>query len=296
MTNAVVRYQPAGPSLATQHAVTQSATDAVRTLVQSAATGDLTPRRAKRLAVVLKHAEQLTESIVGIVEDNDRMAAASAAAARDIEQCTTDIDALLTKRATNAVARAEATEREKHVVGVVRQQMRVQKLTAEVQAEELAQRLNALKASRPSGAKKATVTTAPQASGPTPAKDAGNNALLARLSREAASVLREVQAGVVLADARHPYHAFAGCLYLRARLDGDDAAAAALRARDELLAHMREDHEFSPAERTAFRREYGDLKKRLDGKAETRQGATLLSMLQKVGAARGPANRGRGVQ
>ena len=290
MTKAVVRYQPAFPSLATRSDVTQSATEAVRTLLQRAAEGDLTPRRAKRLAVILGHAEQITDSIVRIAEDGDRMAVAAAEAARDIERCTTDVDALLTTRGTNAVTRKEAAEREKHVGTAVQQEMRVRRLTAEVQAEELTHRLDALKAARLSRAKATTVTTAAPTSGPTSAKDATADALLARLSSEAASVLREVQAGVVLADARHPYHAFAGCLYLRARLDGDDAAAAALRARDELIAHMREDHEFTPAERKAFRREYEDLKKRLDTKADAHQGATLLSMLKHVGAASAPAN------
>jgi hypothetical protein len=298
VTKAVVLYQPAVPSLATKSEVTQSATDAVRTLVQRAAEGDLTPRRARRLTVVLGHAKQIVESLIGIAEDNDRMTVAAAAAARDIEQCTTDIDALMTTRATNAVTRKEAAEREKHVASAVHQEFRVRRLTAEVQAEELTQRLNALRAARPPHPKAATVIPTAPKSGPTSAKDADDAALLARLSAEATSVLREVQAGVVLADARHPYHAFAGCLYLRARLDGDDAAAAALRARDELIAHMREDREFTPAQRKEFRREYEHLKKQLEGKTETRQGAALLAMLERVGAASGPSNNGngRGVQ
>ena len=290
MTKALVRYQAAVPVRATNSDVTQSATEAVRTLVQRAAEGDLTPRRAKRLTVVLGHARQITESIIGIAEDNDRMAVAAAAAARDIEQCTTDIDALMTTRATNAVTRKEAAERENHVASAVQQEMRVRRLTAEVQAEELTQRLNALKAARPPHPKASTVTTTAPSSGPTSAKDATVDALLARLSAEATSVLREVQAGVVLADARHPFHAFAGCLYLRARLDGDDAHAAALRARDELIAHLRDGSDFTPPERRAFRREYDDLKKRLDAKADARQGATFLSMLKHVGAASAPAN------
>lgn len=295
MTKAVVRYQPVVPSLATRSDVSQSATEAIRTLIQRTAAGDLTPRRAKSLAVVLGHAERITESIVGIAEDSDRMAVAAAAAARDIEQCTTDIDALMTTRAANAVTRKEAAEREKHVASAIHQEMRVRRLTAEVQAEELTHRLDALKAARPSRTKASTVTPAAQRSDPTSAKDADDAALRARLSAEAASILREVQAGVVLADARHPYHAFAGCLYLRARLDGDDAAAAALRARDELIAHLRDGSDFTPPERRAFRREYDDLKKRLDAKADARQGATLLSMMQHVGAASAPGN-GNGVQ
>lgn len=290
MTKAVVRYQPVVPNLATKSDVTQSATEAVRTLIQRTAEGDLSPRRAKRLAVVLGHAEQIVESLIGIAEDNDRMTVAAAAAARDIERCTTDVDTLMTTRATNAVTRTAADQRKKHVAGVVHQEMRVQRLTAEVQAEELTHRLTALKAARPPHAKAATVAPAAQNSGSTCPKDTDRDVLLARLSREAASILREVQAGVVLADARHPHHAFAGCLYLRARLDGDDAHAAATRACDELIAHLRDGSDFTPPERRAFRAEYVDLRKRLDAKADARQGATLLSMMQHVGAASAPGN------
>lgn len=294
MTTAVVLSRPASHGLAAKD-MTSSAADAINALVRSAAAGDLTPRRAKCLTVVFEHATQITESIVQIAEDGNRMTAAAAVAARDIEQCTTDVHALITTRAENAVKRTEADERKKHVAGVVQQEMRVQRLTAEVQAEELSQRLAALKAARPDRTTTSITQPAASRSSPASAKDADADALLARLSREAASALREVQAGVVLADARHPYHAFAGCIYLRARLDGDDAHAAAMRARGELIEHMREDHEFSPAERKAFRREYEELKKRLDAKADARQGATLLSMMQHVGAASAPGN-GTGVQ
>lgn len=289
MTKAVVPYRPASHGLAAKD-MTSSAADAITTLVRSAAAGDLTPRRAKRLTVTLEHAKRITESIIQIADDGNRMAAAAAAAARDIEQCTTDVDALVTKRAESAVKRTEADERKKHVAGVVQQEMRVQRLTAEVQGEELAQRLAALKAARPNRATTTPTQPAASRSSPASAKDAGADALLARLSREAASVLREVQAGVVLADARHPFHAFAGCIYLRARLDGDDAHAAAMRARGELIAHMREDREFSPPERKEFRREYVELKKRLDATADARQGAALLSIMKHVGAASAPGN------
>lgn len=289
MTKELTLHRPASLAPAAKD-MTSSAADAINALVRSAAAGDLTPRRAKFLTVVLNHATQITKSIVQIAEDGNSMTAAAAAVARDIEQCTTDVDVLITTRAENAVKRTEADERKKHVAGVVQQEMRVQRLTAEVQAEELSQRLAALKAARPDRTTTSTTQPAAPFGSPASPKDAGADALLARLSREAASVVREVQAGVVPTDARHPYHAFAGCLYLRARLDGDDAHAAAMRARGELIEHMREDREFTPPERKAFRREYEELKKRLDAKADVRQGATLLSMMKHVGAASAPGN------
>jgi hypothetical protein len=288
VTKAVVLYRPASQRLAAKD-MTSSAADAINTLVRCAAAGDLTPRRAKRLTVVLEHAARITDSIVQIAEDNNRMAAAAAAAAREVAQCEADIAAYEAAAADHAAKRAEAEERATLAPAVVKEEMNVRSLTARVQAAELKQRLDALTPATADHAQSREQRSATPSIPPS-ARDASEDALLARLSGEAASVLREVQAGVVLFGARHPYHAFAGCIYLRARLDGDDAHAAAMRARGELIAHMREDHEFSPAERKAFHREYGELKKRLDAKADARQGATLLSMMQHVGAASAPGN------
>jgi hypothetical protein len=264
------------------------AQEAARRIVQHAASGRLSPGHAGRLRRVFEDIEGVTQSIRRIAADGDRMAAGAAACARDIAECEAAVASYQAAAAASAAQRAEAEERKKLAADVVQKESRVRGLTADVQAEELEVRLAALKAQHIPVPAPAMREAAPRSSAAaTPTADA---ALLARLSAEAASILRGVLAGVVLADARHPYHAFAGCLYLRARLDGDDAAAAALRARDELIAHMREDHEFTPAERKALRREYDDLKKRLDAKADAHEGATLLSMLKHVGAPSAPAN------
>jgi hypothetical protein len=269
------------------------AQETAQRIVQYAASGRLSPRQAGRLRRVFEDAEDVTELIGRIAEHGDRMAAGAAVCARHVAECEAAVASYQAEAAASAALRAEAEERKKLAAVVVQKETRVRGLTADVQAEELKVRLAALKAQRASAPAPATREAAPKAS--SAATPTADDALLARLSREAASVLREVQAGVVLTDPRHPYHAFAGCLYLRARLDGDDAHAAAMRARGELIAHMREDHEFTPAERKAFHREYEEVKKRLDAKADARQGATLLSMMQHVGAASAPGN-GNGVQ
>jgi hypothetical protein len=196
VTKAVVRYEPAVPSLATRSDVTQSATDAVRTLIQRTAAGDLTPRRAKRLTVVLAHAERITKSIIGIAEDNDRMTVAAAAAAREIAQREADI-------AAYDALRAEAEERANHAAAVVQKESRVRELTADVKAEELELRLAALRAEK-------TRTAAPSAQpilqqrGPTAHTPDAREALLERVEEDAARIVREVQAGSVPSSAHRP--------------------------------------------------------------------------------------------
>jgi hypothetical protein len=271
-----------------------AALDAVTALLENAATGRVSPRQARRLQTVLTSAKGIAATIFDIVEDGDRMAAEAAECGRRIAQCDAGIAAFRAAEAQSAAARTEAEERATHLPKVVEQEMRLRKLTAQVQAEELATRLAALKAARPAKTKPATSNdTTPKPSAST--RPSPEDALLARLSSEAAAVLREVQAGSVPTDARHPFHAFAGSVYLRARLDGDDARTASTRAQDALVAHMRESHEFTASERKAFRRAYDDLKKELDGTSEARQGERFLSMLGRVGAASAPSN-GRGVQ
>ncbi|HYC59915.1 MAG TPA: hypothetical protein VEK79_10160 [Thermoanaerobaculia bacterium] len=291
MTTALTVHQPS--ALARNTDPPSPAQETAQRIVEQAAWGRLSPRHAGNLRRVFEDVEHVAQSIRRIADHGDRMAAGAAACARDIAECEAAVARYQAAAAASEAERAEAEERAKLAADVVQKEARVRGLTADVRAEELEIRLASLKAQRAPVPAAATREAAPRnSSAATPTDD---DALLARLSREAASVLREVQAGVVLTDPRHPYHAFAGCLYLRARLDGDDAHAAAMRARAELIAHMREDHEFTPAERKAFRREYEDLKKRLDAKADTRQGATLLSMMQHVGAASAPGN-GNGVQ
>ena len=314
MTTALTVHQPS--PLARTTDPPSPAQQVAQRLVLHAASGRVSPRQAARLQRIFEDIEDVTESIVRIAEHGDRMAAGAAACARDVAACEAAVASYQAAAAACETQRAEAEERTRLAAAVVQQEHRVRVLTAGVQAEELALRLAALKAERraavatakPAATAHASATTAATAHTPgsvrtpasarsaAPSHDASDEALAARLASEAAAILREVQVGLVPTDARHPNHAFAACLYVQAKLDGQDAAGAAAQAQEALIAHLRDGHEFRPAERKAFRGVYDDLKKRLDAAADTRQGATLLSMMKHVGAASAPANNGRGVQ
>jgi hypothetical protein len=314
MTTALTAYHPS--PLARKTDPRSPAQEAAQRIVQYAVSGRLSPRHAGRLHRVFDDVEDVIESIRRIAEHGDRMAAGAAACARDMAACEAAVASYQAAAAACETQRAEAEERTRLAAAVVQQEHRVRVLTADVQAEELEIRLAALKAERhaavatakPPATAHAGATTAATAHSPgavrtsasarsaAPSHDASDEALAARLASEAAAILREVQVGLVPTDARHPNHAFAACLYVQAKLDGQDAAGAAAQAQEALIAHLRDGHEFRPAERKAFRGVYDDLKKRLDAAADTRQGATLLSMMKHVGAASAPANNGRGVQ
>jgi hypothetical protein len=286
MTKAVTLYRPASQGLATKDR-TSSAADAINALVRRAAAGDLTPRRAKRLTVVLQHAARITESIIQIAEECDRMAVDAAVSAREVAQCEADIAAF-------DALRAEAEERATHAAAVVRKESRVRELIADVQAEEFELRLAALRAEKARSEAPAVPPIAQQRR-PTVQTPDEREVLLERVEAEAARIVREVQAGSVPTGSKHPYHAFAGCLYMQAKLDGHAARLAASFAQRELVSQMLTGSELTPAQITALGREYLALKKRVDGAADVRKNAAVLDALSRFGAAPTSSN-GEGIQ
>lgn len=286
MTKAVTVYRPASQGLATTD-TSSSAADAVNALVRRAAEGDLAPRRAKSLRVVLEHAVKITGSIVQIAEDCDRMVVDAAVAAREVAQCTADIAAL-------EALRVEAEERAKNAATVVQKESRVRELTADVKAEELELRLAALRAEKACQEAPAVAPVAPQRRPAAQTPDQGE-VLLERVEAEAARIVREVQAGSVPTGSKHPYHAFAGCLYMQAKLDGHTTRLAASFAQRELVSQMLTGSELTLAQITALGREYLALKKRVDGAADARKSAAVLDALSRFGAAP-PSSNGDGVQ
>lgn len=293
MTTAVSIYRPASQGLAAKD-VTSSAANAINALVRHAAAGDLTPRRARRLTAILQQAERITESIVQIAEDSNRMAAAAASAARDVAQCEADIAAYDAAAAASAALRAEAKERANRAPVVVQKESRVRELTADVQAEELELRLAALQAEKTRAAAPAALPVAQQRR-PTVHTPDERDALLERVEEDAARIVREVQAGSVPTGPKHPYHAFAGCLYMQAKLDGHSARLAASFAQRELVSQMLTGSDLTSAQIAALGREYFALKKRVEGATDARKHAAVLDALSRFGAAPASSN-GEGVQ
>jgi cell division septum initiation protein DivIVA len=168
--------------------------------------------------------------------------------------------------------------------------MDVRKLTAKLQKRQLQQQLDALDAE---AAQKEQPPPPPPAAQPgrfgVRAPDI-TDATLERLSADAARIVREVQAGAIPTGVRQPFHAFAGCLYLRAQLDGKDTREAAWVARGELISHMLDDADFSPSQIRAFAKEYEALKRQLREQNEQNRGQSLLASLHNLGVPTIPKN------
>lgn len=270
----------------TTHAVT-----AVRSIVQRVASGDVSPRQARRRHDALHFAREIASDIGRIVEDAQKMVIGSATVTREVAKCAAEIDAYRTEAAENEAKRAEAKARNEAAPDAVKQEIRVRKLTAEVQAEELEVRLAALKAEKSRAAAPAAPPVAQQRRTTARTPD-GSDVILERLQEEAARIVREVQAGSVPTGARHPYHAFAACIYMHAKLDGQPTRDAAAHAQRELVSQMLTERDFTLAEISALGREYQALKKRFEGAADTRKNATVLSALSRLGTVPASTNGG----
>jgi hypothetical protein len=295
MTTAVVRRAaevlPLEPfdDRITTHAVT-----AVRSIVERVASGDISPRQARRLDQAFHVAGEIAGDIRRIVENGQQMVIGAAAVTREVAKCAAEIDAYATEAAENDAKRAEAAARKDAAPDAVKQEIRVRKLTAEVQAEELEVRLAALKAEKT----RAAAPTAPAAPPVAQQRRAithtpdGNEVILERLHEEASRIVREVQAGSVPTGARHPYHAFAACIYMHAKLDGQPTREAAAHTQRELVSQMLTERDFTLAEISTLGREYQALKKRFEGAADARKNATVLSALSRLGTAPASSNGG----
>lgn len=289
MTTAVVRAADLLALEPFDDGITTHAVTAVRSIVERVASGDVSPRQARRLDQAFHVAGEIVGDIRRIVEDGQQMVIGAVTVTREVAKTAAEIDAYTTVAAENEAKRAEAKARKDAAPEAVKQEIRVRKLTAEVQAEELERRLAALKAETTRAAAPATPPVAQQRRTTAHTPD-GSDVILERLQEEAARIVREVQAGSVPTGARHPYHAFAACLYMHAKLDGQPTRDAAAHAQRELVSQMLTERDFTLAEISTLGREYQALKKRFEGAADARKNATVLSALSRLGAA--PSNGG----
>ena len=104
---------------------------------------------------------------------------------------------------------------------------------------------------------------------------------------DARRIVEDVSAEHIPMDARQPYHAFAGCVYLTERLNGATPADAAAHTRAVVADRIASGAEMTLNDRLAHKFQYEQLKTRLDRAAKTRDGVVLLDALHKMGAGNG---------
>jgi len=257
-----------------------AATASIEQLIAKIASGKISFRAAERL-------RRTTSTLGGIVGDIERVAThgqhiarESAKLARDIEQFATEIDGFQLERAENAITRAEAKVRAAGAVEAASEELRVRTLTATVRAEELQAQLDARRAERirdRASAERERSAVQSRAAKTRATREARAAAALQTEQDLALRILRDVQIGAVPADAAHPYHAYAACVYLAAQVDdGLTTEAAAERTMDALLRLML-GVEVAPDAIARYHEAYLELKARAVAAARQKDTAELFA-------------------
>jgi len=274
--------------------VTDTAITAVEDLITGVGSGDISLRQARKIGEAAETVHGFTRQVSRIVHDTADIARIGATCVRDVAQLHAEVSAYKAVQAKNDADREAEDARGGKIGAVVAAELETRELTAEVKNLQLRQQLATLKAEQAKTGGSAHVAAPP----PAPTRisvPSDEEATRARLTTEAEEVLRHVQTGNIPAGARFPFHAFAGCLYLRLQLDGNDASAAARMVTKELVAHMLHGGDFTAAQIREFARQHEELKKQLRAKADRTHSDQLLSSLGKIGVHRAPAN-GDGVR
>jgi len=263
----------------------RTATDAIQNVITHIGHGTISRREAERLRLASSTLGSVVQTIERVATHGENIARSSARLVRDIEQFATEVDDFQTKRTENEVHRVEAAERKKHVRAAVREESRARTLAATLQAEDLQEQLDARRAARERERQRVDqerATAEQRVDRNRASRDARVDAARRKNEGEAARIARDVQIGAVPADPAHPYHAYAGCIYLAARLeDGLPSEEAAERTRDAVLGLML-GPTVAPDEIAAYHAAYLDLKARAKTAATHRDTTTELRAAAKV--------------
>jgi len=261
----------------------EGALASIQTLTAAIGRGQLSRRQAERLRRATDTLADVVGDIERIVTHGENIARQSAQLARDVELLAAEIDEFQTKRAENAVRRAEAAERAKLVGGVVKEQLRVQFLTATLQGDDLHAQLDARRAARAQEQERIAqerITIQQRTDRARATRDARAALVREKHEHEAARIVRDVQIGAVPADTAHPYHAYAACVYVAAKLDEHlSSADAATRTRDAVPERML-GGDLAPDEIAAYHAAYVDLKTRAAAAARQRDTADLFAAIE----------------
>ncbi|HYH05590.1 MAG TPA: hypothetical protein VEK11_00890 [Thermoanaerobaculia bacterium] len=249
-------------------------------LIDDAANGTLTGRQARRIRRTTRELTGVISDLGSVAERGHDLVRSAAELTRDLEKIATEIDEFQTKRARNEAERAAAKVTAAKGATVLDAQLDVQLLTAQLQRAELREKLDARKAAATEAKKQVKTvreTAPPHIDAKQAAKDARAEAARRKNDDAAAQIVRDVQIGAVPSDAAHPYHAYAACVYLTAKLEDDRSSAeAAGLTRDAVLAMML-GTEVAAAQVEVYHAAYLELKDRAAAAAKRREATELFA-------------------
>ena len=256
------------------HAFDRSAAAAGQQLIDAAASGALTARQARRIRRTTGELTGVISDLGSLAERGHDLVRSTAELSRDLEKMETEIDDFQTKRVKNEAERATAKITADKGAKVLNAQFDVQLVTAQLQHAELQDRLDARKAARAEAKKKAKAageTPPPPVDPKQAAKDARARAAHRKNADAASRIVRDVQIGAVHADAAHPYHAYAACVYLTAKLEDDRTSAEAADITRDAVLTMMLGTEVAPEQIAVYHATYVELKDRAAAAAKRRE-------------------------
>ncbi|HET8797108.1 MAG TPA: hypothetical protein VFO89_05465 [Thermoanaerobaculia bacterium] len=288
---AIVKYVPSTP----QRAADDSAQHRAALVMQTATRRYRTLWGQRRNTARLEIANAAMKAAEAIAMAAIRVEVAAKNCAAEVARLDTDIAAYGVQQRALELEEKEIELALEALPERLRDEASLAKLRRDVERAKLEAEKRAV-----DGLNTFTHPVADRASDPpslTPNLDA-ERAAAARKQHEALArwIVEDVQAGHVPAGSETPYHAFAACVFASAQLEGLSVTDAAARARHVLLDRIVSPHPMFAGDPAAYRQQYDDLKKRLDARTGTRQTATVLSAMHKLGAAASANGNGGGVQ
>jgi hypothetical protein len=284
-TTTALTLRPETAALMPMPEFERTATDAVQTVITQIGHRQISLRQAEQLRRTTSTLHGVVENIERIAKHGESIARSSARLVRDIEQFASEVDDFQTKRAENDARRAEADARREHAPAAVREEQRVRTLTAQNVGDELQAQIDARRAARERERQRVEqerATAEQRVDRRRATRDARTEAARRKNADEATRIVHDVQIGAVPADPAHPYHAYAACIYLAARLEDDlPSAAAAERTHDAVLGLML-GTTVAPEEIATYHADYLDLKERAKTAATHGDTAGIIAAVEAI--------------
>jgi len=274
---------PSHPLLDT--ALAANARASIQALIDSVGSGHVSRRKAARIAESIEPVRVFGAHVAQIVEQGCQIARESATCSRDVERLGAEIAQFRAIRDAHALESFGIGEQKKHLPGIIAEESKVRTVAAQVAWEELTERRDVILRQREAdkeriaderAARRAQITHAQAI------RTARTDAARKKNEDAAARVTRDVQLGSVPMGANQPFHAFAACVYLAAKLDdglsGDEAAT---RTREAVLAQMTAEAP-SPEEIEAYRSAYQELKQRATATAHRQDASEIFAAAENL--------------
>jgi hypothetical protein len=276
---------PSHPLPEPDTALATNARESIQALIDSVGSGHVSRRKAARIAESIEPVRVFGAHVAQIVEQGCQIARASATSARDVERLAAEIASFRAIRDGHTLESFGIGEQKKHLPGIIEEESKVRTVAAQVAWEELAERRDVLLRQREADKERIADERAArraQLAHVQATRTARADAARKKNDEAAARITQDVQLGSVPLGANQPFHAFAACVYLAAKLDdGLSSDEAATRTREAVLARMTAGAP-SHEEIEAYRSAYQELKQRATAAAHRQDASEIFAAAENL--------------